>query len=165
MYIQLYNPTSRGLDERHERAPGAVGLHRLACGRDEPHQRLIIIILIIIIMMMMMITIMIAIMIIIMMTIIISLSSSLIMIFIIIIRRRRSLGARAARRGVRGLAEGRAEGGRLVGAELGHRLPRGQKTARQKSTPQKSSWILSGVFKWMFSGIFQWIVTFVISGG
>ena len=34
-------------------------------------------------------------------------------------------------------------------------LAQGQQIAHQKSTPQKSSWIFSGVFQWMFSGIFQ----------
>ena len=31
----------------------------------------------------------------------------------------------------------------------------GQKIARRKSTPQKSSWISSGIFQWIVSGIFQ----------
>ena len=29
----------------------------------------------------------------------------------------------------------------------------------QKSTPQKPSWIFSGIFRWTFSGIFQWVFT------
>ena len=48
-------------------------------------------------------------------------------------------------------------------------LGEGQKIAHRKSTPQKSSWIFSGLFQWMFSsfsngmslfsGMFQRIVT------
>ena len=42
--------------------------------------------------------------------------------------------------------------------------PWGQKIAHQKYTPQKSSWIFSGIFQWTFSGIFQRNFTFVIFG-
>ena len=45
--------------------------------------------------------------------------------------------------------------GRLAGDEVirGKRL-------HQKSTPQESSWIYSGIFQWIVSGIFHRIFTF-----
>ena len=36
---------------------------------------------------------------------------------------------------------------------------KGPNIAGQKSTPQKSSWMLSGIIQWIFSGGFQWIVS------
>ena len=37
---------------------------------------------------------------------------------------------------------------------------RGQKIARQKSTPRKYSWTFGGTFRWTLSGIFHRIFTF-----
>ena len=31
--------------------------------------------------------------------------------------------------------------------------------ASHRSTPRKSSWIFSGIFRWIFSGMFQYIFT------
>ena len=69
-------------------------------------------------------------------------------------------------------AKGRVQLGRLAkgelerAAELGASGPgettqaeprrcQGQDVAHQKSTPQRSSWISSGIFQWTFRGIFQ----------
>ena len=50
----------------------------------------------------------------------------------------------------------------LRSADAATSLNRGQKIAHQKSTPQKSSWIFSGIFEGSSSRIFQRVVIFPV---
>ena len=47
-----------------------------------------------------------------------------------------------------------------VGRQRGVRGLQGQKIAHQKSRPQHSSWIFSGILRWIVSGMSQWDFTF-----